>query len=214
MTRIWTLTAAAAAAGAFAAAPAQARAELTPEAARGAVITVDDPLEVEVVLSTEKVAPSTRGLFRSRFNDGHLRARLHKGTGAARFEVRQSFNYAGAWRGYDQVNYETESLPRTAALRLIETNRDHCQMWEAGMECVEVAAFEVEETELRRLVESSEGEARAWRLKFKSKLGRELRAELPRAEIVGLLRAVDEHRAAQGLGARTAQLAADGEAVR
>ncbi|RAK57479.1 hypothetical protein [Phenylobacterium deserti] len=197
-----------AAAGLVTAIPAAAAPTLTLESAKSNLVTINDPLEVEVVLSTERVAPSTRGLFKSRFNDAHLKAHVHKATGAVRFEVHQTFNYAGPHRGYDRVSYATDGLPQTAVLTQIENNRDHCQAWDSGMECLEAAAFEIGEADLRRLAEAATDSAGAWELKFKPAAGKDLRVSIPRAEIQGLLWAVDQHRATSGAAVRTAALAA------
>ena len=177
-----------------------ASAKVTPERVQQAIVTVEDPLEQETVLSTERAVRSTRGVFRSPYNDTYLRAYVHKGAGKVRFEVRQSVNYAGSYRHYEQVNYETAGLPATSQLRVLESNRDHCQAIEFAMTCLEKVAFEVSEAELRRIAQAAGGDLPdAWELKFKATYGQDHRATLPKAELQGLLRAVDAYRVARNL---------------
>src|SRR5262245_42886783 len=90
---------------ALAAAPsaAFANAKITAERGQQAIVTADDPLEQETTLSTERAVRSTRGVFRTPYNDTYLVAHVHKGAGKVRIEVRQSFNYPGAYRQYEQV---------------------------------------------------------------------------------------------------------------
>jgi hypothetical protein len=187
---------------------AAASAKVTPERVQQAVVTVEDPLEQETVLSTERAVRSTRGVFRTPYNDTYLRAYVHKGAGKVRFEVRQSFNYAGSWRQYEQVNYETTGLPAAAPVRVLESNREHCQAIEFAMACLEKVAFEVSEAELRRIAQASGGDLPdAWEFKFKAAYGQDHRATLPVAEVQGLLRAVDSYRVARNLAGPQAELA-------
>lgn len=200
----------AAAVAVLAAAPAAALAagKVTPERAQQAIVTVEDPLEQETTLSTRRVAPSTRGVFRTPYNDTYLHAYVHRGTGKVRFEVRQSFNYVGGYRHYEAVNYETADLPATAKVRLIDGNKDHCQAVEFAMTCLEKVVFEVDEAEMRRIAEASGGDRPdAWELKFKATYGQDHRAAVPTAEIKGLLRAVDSYRVARNLHAPHSELA-------
>lgn len=195
---------------ALAAAPsvAFAHGKVTPERVQQAIVTVEDPLEQETTLSTERAVRSTRGVFRTPYNDTYLVAYVHKAAGKVRFEVRQSFNYAGTYRQFEQVNYETAALPANAPVRLLESNREHCQAIEFAMACLEKVAFEVSEADLRRIAQLSGGDqADAWELKFKAAYGQDHRASLPTAEVQGLLRAVDAYRVARNFAAPQAELA-------
>lgn len=194
----------------LAAAPAAALAagKVTPERAQQAIVTTEDPLEQETTLSTKRVSPSTRGVFRSPWNDTYLHAYVHKGTGKVRYEVRQQFNYTGGYRHYEAVNYETAGLPATAPVRLIDGNKEHCQAFEFTMTCLEKVVFEVDEAELRRIADATGGDAPdAWELKFKATYGQDHRATVPTAEIKGLLRAVDSYRLARNLRGPHSELA-------
>ncbi|WP_269714933.1 hypothetical protein [Caulobacter sp. NIBR2454] len=184
---------------------AQAQTAITPEQVQQAIVVMDDPLEQETAFSTERAVRSTRGVFRTLHNDGYLRAAVHKGTGQVRFEVRQTFNYIGTFRHYERVNYETDALPRSARLLVLAANKAHCQAIEFSQACLEQVSFEVSEADLRRAAESTGGhDPQAWELKFKPQLGEEHRTQLPKAEIVGLLRTVDAYRASQNFSTASA----------
>jgi hypothetical protein len=194
----------------LAAAPAAALAggAVTPERAQRAIVTVEDPLEQETTLSTRRVTPSTRGVFRTPWNDTYLHAYVHRGTGEVRFEVRQTFNYLGGYRHYEGVNYETAGLPATAKVRLIDGNKDLCQAVEFAMTCLEKVVFEVDEAELRRIADAAGGDRPdAWELKFKATYGQDHRAAVPMAEIKALLGAVESYRLARNLRAPHSELA-------
>ncbi|WP_296595891.1 hypothetical protein [Phenylobacterium sp.] len=176
---------------------------LTPEAARAKVTLHDDPLEVEAVLSTHGVLRSTRGILRASHNDGHLRAAIDRRTGQTRFEVRQTVQYVGAYRNFSTVNFETASWPASASLRKLDQNPAHCDAIDPQSACFEELSFVVDEAELRRLAaQGSSGEA--WAFKLKPRQGDEHRASLPRAEIAGLLMAVDDYRARSAGASSTA----------
>lgn len=167
---------------------------LTPEAARQKVTLHEDPLETEAVLSTQKVLRSTRGVLRTPHNDNHLRASIDRQTGRTRFEVHQTLQYVGGFRGFARVNYETAAWPATAPLRKVDANQAACDAIDPQSSCYEEVSFVVDEAELRRLAQAP-ASAGAWAFKFKPEQGREHRASLPRAEIAGLLQAVDAYRA-------------------
>lgn len=191
------------------ASPAIAREAVTPEQVQKAVIVVDDPLEREVVLNTRNAVRQRRTLFRITENDSYLMASIHKGSGAVRFEVRQAIQYGGPFRQYESVNYETSGLPQSVALRVLETNKEHCFSVEVSVLCVEEVSFPVSEAELRGAATSSGGYAAdAWEMKFNARNGKPLRAQIPQAEIAGLLRAVDAHRSTHGFKTAGAPVAA------
>jgi len=193
------------AAAAFAPSATLAKPPITPDQAHRAIAVFEDPLEAEAVFSTQPVLRSTRGLIRTPYNDGHLRAAAHRGTGEVRYEMRQTLNYDGPYRGYQTVNYEAGDLPKTAELRLLDTTRGHCEAFDSGTACLETVAFDIPEAELLRAAETSDGQdPAAWRFKFKPALGRDHRAEIPWAEIVGLLRAVESYRAARTFSSASA----------
>jgi hypothetical protein len=154
------------------------------------VQVVDDPLDIETVVSTERGFQTGKAMFRSPTNDNHLRAVVDKRSGATRFEVRQTLSYPGSLRGYGEVSYQTAQWPVAAPLTKIKDNRSQCFLFEAPEICREEVAFDVSESELRRAAVASG----AWSFKFKSDTGHEHRTAITAAEIAGLLKAVDGYR--------------------
>ncbi|USQ97958.1 hypothetical protein [Caulobacter sp. RL271] len=153
---------------------------------------IDDPLDVETVISSERGFHSGRGLFKSPYNDNHLRAIVDKRSGATRFEVRQTLMYPGSIRGYGEVSYQTGKWPVAAPVTKIRDNAGQCFLFEAPEVCREEVSFDVSESELRRAA-ATPG---AWSFKFKSDRGYEHRTAITHAEIEGLLKAVDGYRRA------------------
>lgn len=151
---------------------------------------IDDPLDVETVITSEHGFQTGKGLFRSPTNDNHLRAVVDKRTGATRFEVRQVLTYPGSIRGYGEVSYQTAQWPVAAPVTKIRDNASHCFLFEAPEVCREEVAFEVSESELRRAA----ARPGAWGFKFTSEGGHEHRTAITPAEIAGLLKAVDAYR--------------------
>jgi len=189
LTVIGGLAAAGAAAAESVKLPAK-QAALTADHFHAKTQVIDDPLDVETVISSERGFHSGRGLFKSPYNDNHLRAIVDKRSGATRFEVRQTLMYPGSIRGYDQVSYQTGQWPVAAPVTKIRDNAGQCFLFEAPEICREEVAFSVSESELRRAA-AAPG---AWSFKFKSDRGYEHRTAITHAEIEGLLKAVDGYR--------------------
>ncbi|KRA62140.1 hypothetical protein ASD89_23935 [Caulobacter sp. Root656] len=167
---------------------------------------VDDPLDIETVISSERGFQTGKGLFRAPSNDNHLRAVVDKRSGATRFEVRQVLTYMGPVRGYGEVAYETGQWPVRAPVTRIKDNAGYCFVFEAPELCREEVAFEISESELRRAA----AQPGAWRFKFKSDGGDEHRTAITHAEIEGLLKAVDGYRRTLPAVQAEADTAADG----
>lgn len=156
---------------------------------------IDDHLETETVISTENGFRHTRGLFKTPWNDNHLRAVVDKRTGATRFEVRQTLQYPGSFRGYGEVSYQTSTWPASAPLIKVRDNAQNCALFEAGEVCFEEVTFAVDEAHLRQIAEGhASGSPGPWAFKFKAGDVHEHRTAIARAEVVGLLRAVDDYK--------------------
>lgn len=154
---------------------------------------IDDLLDIETVISSERGFRTGQGkLLKSPASDNHLRAFVDKRSGATRFEVRQTLMYAGSIRGYGEVSYQTSQWPVVAPVTKIKDNASHCFLFEAPEVCREEVSFGVSESELRRAA-AAPG---AWAFKFKSDRGYEHRTAITHAEIEGLLKAVDTYRRA------------------
>jgi len=151
---------------------------------------IDDPLDIETVISTERGFQTGKGMFKSPSNDNHLRAVVDKRSGATRFEVRQTLTYPGSIRGYSEVSHQTGQWPIEAPLTKIRDNASHCFLFEAPEVCREEVSFNVAESELRRAA-ATPG---AWGFKLTSAKGYEHRTAITHAEIEGLLKAVDTYR--------------------
>lgn len=182
-----------AAAGAAAAEPHKLPAKqtaLTAEHFHAKTQIIDDPLDVETVISSERGFHTGRGLFKSPYNDNHLRAIVDKRSGATRFEVRQTLMYPGSIRGYGAVSYQTGQWPVAVPVTKIRDNAAYCFLFEAPEVCREEVSFGISESELRRAA-TTPG---AWSFKFTSDKGYEHRTAITHAEIEGLLKAVDGYR--------------------
>lgn len=151
---------------------------------------LDDPLNIETMISSEPGFRTSQGLLKSPASDNHLRAFVDKRSGATRFEVRQTLMYPGSVRGYGEVSYQTGQWPVSTPLTKIRDNASHCFLFEAPEVCREEVSFGVSESELRRAA-ATPG---AWNIKFTSSKGYEHRTAITHAEIEGLLKAVDGYR--------------------
>ena len=175
--------------------PPAKMAALTPKDVRTRATVIEDHLEMETIISTERAFRSTRGLFGTAWNDNHMQAAINKRTGAVRFEVRQSVNYEGPFRNFGAVSYETSTWPVTAPVVRLADNAANCVGFDIPAVCFEDLSFEVKEAELREIAAGYRPSGPAqWTFKFRANNGQDWRAALMRAEVAGLLNAVDDHR--------------------
>lgn len=152
----------------------------------------DDPLEPTIVLTTEAVDKSTRGVLRTRHNDHYLRAIVDRQSGAVRYELRQTLQYVGNFRDFQHAHYQSGQGVAVTPLTRIDENEAHCNAVDPQAACTEVVTFTVPETALRGAATAG-GEP--WAFKFKPRLGDEHRAAMSRTEIQALLSAVDTFKA-------------------
>jgi hypothetical protein len=155
------------------------------------VQVADDPLEPAVVISTERVAPSTRGVLSTRYNDNHLRAVVDRRSGEVRYELKQTLQYMGGFRDFQQANYQAPQGVGIADLTRHDANRTHCEAMDTQESCFEVVSFAVPEATLRQLAAGAED---GWAFKFKPRVGAEHRTAMSRTEIQALLQAVETYR--------------------
>lgn len=178
--------------------------KMTPQDFHGATIVHDDPLEPAAIITTEDAYQSgRRAAFRTVWHDSHLRAKIDRKTGAARYEVHQYVRYWGPRRDYASVNYQAAGNElREARLTLAKHDVDHCPNSDSSGECSlsKRLAFEVDEATLRQVAASyASGAAQPWAFKFKDRTGSEdLRAAITPAEAAGFLSAVDAYRQRAG----------------
>jgi len=126
-----------------------------------------------------------------RHNDHHLRAVIDRRSGAVRYELRQTLQYSGGFRDFQDAHYQAADGVATTKLTRLDGNRAHCDGLDPQAACFEVVSFEVPEASLRAVA----GET--WNFKFKPRLGEEHRTAMPRAEVQALLSAVERYRAAR-----------------
>jgi len=174
---------------------AEAKAGVTAAQVHARTVVVDDPLEHHTVVSTERAVRSGRGVLNNSWNDNHLRAEIDKRTGAVRYEVRQALQYHGVHRDYRTVNYIGADGLVSAELTRLGDNREAC-IGPDTLGCFgrEDVAFEVDEATLRRVAAGDVAADPAWAFKFKAGKGAEQRDGISRAEVAGLLAAVDSYR--------------------
>ncbi|PZQ57282.1 MAG: hypothetical protein DI570_20090 [Phenylobacterium zucineum] len=178
-------------AAALAGASAQAKPAPDLATALQRVQVADDPLEPAVVITTERVAPSTRGVLSTRYNDNHLRAVVDRRSGEVRYELKQTLQYMGGFRDFQQANYQAPAGVAVAALDRLDSNRVHCEALDTQEACFEVVSFTVPEGTLREMAANA---ADGWQFKFKPRFGAEHRTQMSRTEIQALLQAVETYR--------------------
>lgn len=174
---------------ALAATPALAQTDLTVEKALTRIHLADDPLEPSIVLSTEHVNKTTRGILGVRHNDHHLRAVIDRQTGVVRYELQQTLQYMGGFRDFQAAHYQSADGVATTKLTKLDGNQAHCDGLDPQAACFEVVSFEVPEATLRA------ANGATWDFKFKPRLGGEHRTAMPAAEVQALLTAVEAHKA-------------------
>ncbi|MEW5686996.1 MAG: hypothetical protein AB1942_18915 [Pseudomonadota bacterium] len=182
----------------LAAAAAQAKPAPDLATALQRVQVADDPLEPAVVITTERVAPSTRGVISTRYNDNHLQAVVDRRSGEVRYQLKQTLQYMGGFRDFQQANYQAPAGVGIAELVRHDSNRVHCEALDTQEACFEVVSFAVPEATLR---EMAAGGGDGWQFKFKPRFGAEHRTQMSRTEIQALLQAVETYRGRSALAA-------------
>ena len=152
---------------------------------------VDDELSTVAEINTRK-GFTWRGGFTDRVrSDSYLRALVAKGDGRTVVQVYQTITYSGPNRHFESATYYTPKGPASARVARLGSDVPSC----TGSLCVweDQIAFAVPEDVLRRI--TIEAEARTWRFRFLGSSGEHWDDDLPRAEIAGLLRRLDEYHA-------------------
>lgn len=173
---------------------------MTPEAFAAKVIVADDPLESEVVLSTEKgfVAQS---MLQNLIEDNHIRAVIDRQSGAIRYEVHQSMRYFGSRRDYATVNYLATDGLRETPLKLARHGGDICPNEEIMEPCAltKRVVFEIDEGLLRSIAARyAPGNGDRWAYKIKDRNGADWEDAIVPAEAAGLLEVTSRYRATRG----------------
>lgn len=179
--------------------PDKRLAAMTPERFRAAASTVDDPLEFETVISTERGYRRERTMKGTVGNDSHLRAVIDKRSGAIRYEVWQEIRYFGPRRAYHAVHFAAGDGVERKPLSIARHGADLCPEPETNGDCVmtKTMVFAVDEAVLRGVAaDYRAGGAESWKFKFKDDTGRDVVSAIAPAEAAGLLLAVDDYRGA------------------
>lgn len=180
------------------AAPDKRLAAMTPERFRAAASTVDDPLEFETVISTERGYRREKTMKGTVGNDAHLRAVVDKRSGATRYEVWQEIRYFGPRRAYHAVHFAAGDDVERRPLSIARHGANLCPEPETNGDCVmtKTMAFAVEEKMLRAVAANYRaGSKDSWKFKFKDGTGNDVVSAIAPAEAAGLLLAVDDYRA-------------------
>ncbi|MBY8822532.1 hypothetical protein [Sphingomonas colocasiae] len=172
-------------------------AAMTPERFRVAASTIDDPLEFETIISTERGHRREKAMKGLIGNDAYLRAVIDKRSGATRYEIWQEIRYFGPRRAYQSVHFEAGENVERRPLSVARHGADLCPEPETNGDCVmtKTMAFPIEETVLRSVAARyRSGTADGWKFKFKDGTGRDMVSSIAPAEAAGLLLAVDDYR--------------------
>lgn len=193
------------------AAPDRRLVAMTPETFRAAARTVDDPLEFDAVISTERAYRRGKAARGTVGSDAWLRAVVDRQTGAARFEVWQEISYYGPRRTFRTAHYATAGGVERTPLALARHNADMCPNIEVMGDCVlgKTAVFTVSEAQLRHVASRYQANGtEPWRFKLKDDGGLDVVNMIMPAEAAGLLLAVDDYRTRRASDADRAASAA------
>lgn len=161
---------------------------------------IDDPLEFEVTISTERASKLLR-IFGGPWSDNHLVARIDRRTGEATFLVHQLAGYFDLQRrGFRTVHFSTPEGLAKADVTRVKEGPTTCLVPDGTAQCPfqETVTFQVDERVLRWV---SDGREADWKFRFKASNGADRDASIPRTEVADLLAAVDLHRAASARSA-------------
>ncbi|HEX7854141.1 MAG TPA: hypothetical protein VF503_10635 [Sphingobium sp.] len=171
---------------------------LSPDSFQSKTAVLDDPLESNVIFSTEKAHREGWKLFKPTGHDNHLVAQVDRQTGQAQFQVKHALRYYGTPRDYHAANYVADGAVRQVPLSEARHGNDVCPMTENMLECSlsKYMAFTLSEQDVRAIAAQYQpGAANSWGFKMKDRTGHDIVSAIAPAEAAGLLRAVDQYRA-------------------
>lgn len=156
----------------------------------------DDEFEPTVVITTAKGFSEKYGLLGIVWNDAFLRGFINKNTGDKSIQVYVIKNHQGdGWLFPYQVNYGKPL--RTQEVIKIDSDVDCTGSTYTGCTYFEHFAFDVDESELRRIQNESTEEdfkTKAWLFKVKCKSGEDYMEGLPLPEIIAFLEVMDSYK--------------------
>lgn len=152
---------------------------------------IDDDLSTVAEINTRN-GFTWRGRFTDRVrSDNYLRALVGKSAGRTIIQVYQTITYSGPNRRFLSASYRTPAGPVSAEIEPLDAGEQRC----IGSVCVweDHVAFKVPEEVLRKM--AAEPDPLPWRFRFQSQSSEHWDDNMPRAEILGLLKRLDEYRA-------------------
>lgn len=161
------------------------------------VRVADDPLEHEVEFTTRRGYRAGRSLEGAMANDIHLRALVHRESGAVRWQVWHELVTTQGELDITDVRFVAGGATRSVRPSIVEAWKDRCPAYDNNMSCSHFTrvVFELPEDAVREIAAShSTGSRLPWRLRFKDASGRDVTSGIAPAEAAGLLLAVGEWR--------------------
>ncbi len=170
-------------------------ASLSPDHFVERVVVVDDPLDDEITLSTErgyKKGQPMRGVFA---DDVHLRARISRSNGKVTWQVSHTLINFGARANVTQVVYSDGQRNVTVAPTKVDRWQDVCSPGDTAGPCFEYmrVVFDVPQPVVDLIASGYRpGSREPWKLRFRDDAGTDMAGGLAPAEAAGLLLAVRE----------------------
>lgn len=158
---------------------------------------VDDPLEPDVVITTDKAHRGSQWLDDGLADNIYVRALVARDTGKVRFQIWHDIAYWGMRKDIYQVNYVAGGALRSDPLAIAAHRPDECPFVDEIVYCRshKTLVFEVPETVMREIAQQYQPRSRqAWSFRFKDRLGRDVTSGIAPAEAAGLLRVLDKWR--------------------
>lgn len=172
----------------------QAAVNATPEEVAAKVAISNDPLDTVIKVSSEPFYVVRSGLLRMVNADKFVRAMIDKKTGETVFQVYIYTTYSGEWMFINRATIETPSGPEDANFVEIDRRVISCT---GTFGCVhrEDFAIDVPEKVLREVSRGAKGGTDdIWNMRLYAKTGQAETTGILKAEIAGLLIAVDRER--------------------
>lgn len=172
-------------------------AAMTPSEFETKTRVVDDPLEPDLVISTEKAHRGRQPIKDGLADNVYVRALVARDTGQVRFQIWHDIAYWGQRKELYQVNYVAGGALQSDPLAITAHRADECPFVDEVVYCKlnKTLVFEVSEPVMREIAQQYRQDSRnPWSFRFKDRLGRDVTSGLAPAEAAGLLRVLDKVR--------------------
>ncbi|WP_157218218.1 hypothetical protein [Flavisphingomonas formosensis] len=174
-------------------------AAMTPADFESRTSIVNDPLEPDLVISTEKAHRGRQPIRDGLADNVYVRALVARDTGAVRFQIWHDIAYWGQRKELYQVNYVAGGALKSDPLAIAAHRADECPFVDEVVYCKlnKTLVFEVSEPVMREIAQQYQPASRdPWSFRFKDRLGRDVTSGIAPAEAAGLLRVLDKVRSA------------------